>query len=288
MGYKSDSKKVKDINGLQQILIDLKPDRCDSDVYINQKFNVSKIVNYIENKKEEGFDITYFYVFLTVIGKLFYNRNKLNYFVANRHLYEHNDIRISFVAKVDFSDDSKEVMIMLPILPGDNIFTISKRVKEKIERVRNSKERIDGLNQFVDCLGKVPNIVRVPLVGIFKWLDKKGILPNSLIKDNIYYSSIIISNLGSIKCGAIYHNLTNFGTCSSLATVGEIKKEKGIDGKVIDVCEFGVNFDERVADGYYFVKSLKLPLNSASLILIAFSYSSFPCKNVIISLASAL
>lgn len=258
MGYKSDSKKVKDINGLQQILIDLKPDRCDSDVYINQKFNVSKIVNYIENKKEEGFDITYFYVFLTVIGKLFYNRNKLNYFVANRHLYEHNDIRISFVAKVDFSDDSKEVMIMLPILPGDNIFTISKRVKEKIERVRNSKERIDGLNQFVDCLGKVPNIVRVPLVGIFKWLDKKGILPSSLIKDNIYYSSIIISNLGSIKCGAIYHNLTNFGTCSSLATVGEIKKEKGIDGKVIDVCEFGVNFDERVADGYYFVKSLKL------------------------------
>lgn len=258
MGYKSDSKKVKDINGLQQILIDLKPDRCDSDVYINQKFNVSKIVNYIENKKEEGFDITYFYVFLTVIGKLFYNRNKLNYFVANRHLYEHNDIKISFVAKVDFSDDSKEVMIMLPILPGDNIFTISKRVKEKIERVRNSKERIDGLNQFVDCLGKVPNIVRVPLVGIFKWLDKKGILPNSLIKDNIYYSSIIISNLGSIKCGAIYHNLTNFGTCSSLATVGEIKKEKGIDGKVIDVCEFGVNFDERVADGYYFVKSLKL------------------------------
>lgn len=258
MGYKSDSKKVKDINGLQQILIDLKPDRCDSDVYINQKFNVSKIVNYIENKKEEGFDITYFYVFLTVIGKLFYNRNKLNYFVANRHLYEHNDIRISFVAKVDFSDDSKEVMIMLPILPDDNIFTISKRVKEKIEGVRNSKERIDGLNQFVDCLGKVPNIVRVPLVGIFKWLDKKGILPNSLIKDNIYYSSIIISNLGSIKCGAIYHNLTNFGTCSSLATVGEIKKEKGIDGKVIDVCEFGVNFDERVADGYYFVKSLKL------------------------------
>ena len=258
MGYKSDSKKVKDINGLQQILIDLKPDRCDSDVYINQKFNVSKIVNYVENKKEEGFDITYFYVFLTVIGKLFYNRNKLNYFVANRHLYEHNDIKISFVAKVDFSDDSKEVMIMLPILPDDNIFTISKRVKEKIEGVRNSKERIDGLNQFVDCLGKVPNIVRVPLVGIFKWLDKKGILPNSLIKDNIYYSSIIISNLGSIKCGAIYHNLTNFGTCSSLATVGEIKKERGIDGKVIDVCEFGVNFDERVADGYYFVKSLKL------------------------------
>ena len=258
MGYKSDSKKVKDINGLQQILIDLKPDRCDSDVYINQKFNVSKMVNYIENKKEEGFDITYFYVFLTVIGKLFYNRKKLNYFVANRHLYEHNDIKISFVAKVDFSDDSKEVMIMLPILPGDNIFTISKRVKEKIEGVRNSKERIDGLNQFVDCLGKVPNIVRVPLVGIFKWLDKKGILPNSLIKDNIYYSSIIISNLGSIKCGAIYHNLTNFGTCSSLATVGEIKKEKDIDGKVIDVCEFGVNFDERVADGYYFVKSLKL------------------------------
>ena len=51
-------------------------------------------------------------------------------------------------------------------------------------------------------------------------------LPSSLVKNNIYFSSMIISNLGSIHCGAIYHNLIDFGTCSSLTTIGEIKNIK--------------------------------------------------------------
>ena len=95
-----------------------------------------------------------------------------------------------------------------------------------------------------------------------KILDRHGMLPKSLVQDNLYYSSMIVSNLGAIKCGAIYHNLTNFGTCSSLATMGEIKKEEVINDKgkkeIKDICEFGINFDERIADGYYFAKSIQL------------------------------
>ena len=107
----------------------------------------------------------------------------------------------------------------------------------------------------------MPNILRVPLIGIFKWMDKKGLLPESLTADNIYYSSIIVSNLGSIKCGAIFHNINDFGTCSSLATFGEIHDEEVIiDGKkeIRKICEWGMNFDERIADGYYFAKSAQM------------------------------
>lgn len=46
-----DAKRVKDINGLTQILIDLKPYRCDSDVYINEDVDVTELVKYIEKKK---------------------------------------------------------------------------------------------------------------------------------------------------------------------------------------------------------------------------------------------
>ena len=27
---------------------------------------------------------------------------------------------------------------------------------------------------------------------------------------------------------------------------------------ILKICDFGINFDERVADGYYFAKSIKL------------------------------
>ncbi|MBR6690138.1 MAG: 2-oxo acid dehydrogenase subunit E2 [Bacilli bacterium] len=262
MKKRRDAKRVKNINGMFQIMLDLKPKRCDSDVFINQKMDVTKLVEYVEKKKKEGKEITYFHTFLTAIGKTIYNRPKLNRFIANRHVYEHNDITISFVAKISFDDRSEEIMVMVPINENDNIDTISKKVKDKVDSIRQKKAVKEGANNAIDVVGKLPNIVRVPLMGLFKWMDKRDLLPKSLIKDNLYYSSIIVSNLGAIKCGAIYHNLTDFGTCSSLATMGEIRKEEIINDKgkkeIRSICEFGINLDERIADGYYFAKSVQL------------------------------
>lgn len=262
MRSRRDAKRIKDINGMFQIMLDLKPNRCDSDVFINQKMDVTKLVEYVDKKKKEGKDITYFHTFLTAIGKTIYNRPKLNRFIANRHVFEHNNITISFVAKISFDDRSEEIMVMVPIEEKDNIDTISKKVKDKVDSIRQKRATKEGANNAIDVIGKLPNIVRVPLMGLFKWMDKNDLLPQSLIKDNLYYSSIIVSNLGAIKCGAIYHNLTNFGTCSSLATMGEIRKEEIINDKgkkeIRSICEFGINLDERIADGYYFAKSVQL------------------------------
>ena len=257
-----DAKRVKDINGMFQIMLDLKPNRCDSDVFINKKMDVTELVKYIEEKKKEGKEYTYFHAFMTAIGKTLYNRPKLNRFIANRHVYEHNTITISFVAKVSFDDRSEEIMVMVPVDPTDNIDSIGKKIKYKIDNIRNKKLDKEGANSAIDILGKLPNIVRVPVVGFLKWCDKHDMLPSSLVKDNLYYSSMIVSNLGAIKCGAIYHNLTNFGTCSSLATMGQIKDVEVINEKgkkeIRKICEFGVNLDERIADGYYFVKCIQL------------------------------
>lgn len=257
---RKDARRIKNIDGLSQILLDLKPDRCDSDVFINQKMDLTKLVSYIEKKKKNE-DITYFHAFVTAIAKTLYNRPKLNRFIANRHVYEHNDVIISFVAKLSFNDKSEEVMIMINVDKNDNINTIGKKIKEKVESFRSKTAKKEGANNAIDVLGHMPNIIRVPLVGIFKWCDRNGILPKALVKDNLYYSSMIVSNLGSIKCGAIYHNIANFGTCSSLTTMGEIVDEEIIiNGKkeMRKICEFGINFDERVADGYYFAKSVKM------------------------------
>ncbi len=71
--------------------------------------------------------------------------------------------------------------------------------------------------------------------------------------DNIYYSSAILSNLGTFKTNGIYHNLTNFGTSSSLPTFGQVRED---NGKYY--MNFGATIDERIADGFYFCKALKL------------------------------
>lgn len=260
-GDRKDARLCKDVNGMNQICIDLKPKRSLSEVYINEKFDVTTLVNYINEKNDNNDKITYFHAFVTAIGKTIYNRPLLNRFVANRHVYEHNDITLSFVMKIEFNDKSEEVMVLVPIEEKDNIFSISKKISNKVNNVREKKDRGTGANDAILVISKLPNILRIPLVALFKYLDKIGCLPASLVKDNLYYSSMLLSNIGTLKCDGIYHNITDFGTCSGIITIGEIKEEivkTNNKNEKRYYCEFGITLDERIADGFYFIKSLKL------------------------------
>lgn len=259
---RKDGKRVKNISGMQYILCDLKPNRCDSDVYINEKIDVTELLKYIEkkNKNKEGKKYTVFHAFSQAIAMTIYNRPLLNRFIANKKFYDRNEVKLSFVAKVNFEDTAKEMLIVLNVKEEYTIDDFNEQIVRKVSKVREKNE-VSDTNNLIDIIGSLPKIIRVPIIGIVKILDSHGWLPKSMTNDNIYYSTVIMSNLGSIKCGAIYHNLTNFGTNSILATMGEIHKENVfIDGKeqVRDICEFGVNLDERIADGVYFAKSVNL------------------------------
>jgi len=247
--------------GTEQLLIDLKPRRCDADVFINTPVDVTNLVDYIDKKKKEGHKYTYFHAFVLALAKTIYNRPKLNRFEKNRHMYIHKNVVIAFVAKVEFTDTAKELMLQIEISPDETLDSLADKIRDKVHALRNNKEKSKGANSAVDILSKLPNIIRIPVVGFIKYLDKKLLLPKSLQEDDIYFSSAIVTDIGSLKSDSIYHNNTNFGTCSSITAIGEIRDiVKIIDGKEkkIKACNFGINFDERIADGFYFIRSFKL------------------------------
>ena len=90
---RKDAEKLTNLSGMNYILNDLKPDRCDSDVYINQKLDVTNLVKYVNKLKKENPDmhITYFHAFSMALAKLLYNRPYLNRFVANRNFYQRKE-----------------------------------------------------------------------------------------------------------------------------------------------------------------------------------------------------
>ena len=266
IGDRKDAKKVRNLDGLHNVMIDIKPERCDSDVYMNKEIDVTNLIKYVEKYKKEHPDnkITYFHAFAMAFAKTIYNKPLLNRFVANRTFYDRNDVIIAFIAKIAFEEDSEEVMINIKVDKDDTIFTLRDKITKRVNKIRNSKkgDKKENTNNIVDVVGKMPKLIRTIVTGALKFLDKHGWLPESITKDNLYYSSVILSNLGNFKIGSIYHNIVNFGTSSIIATMGQIHKSKIIDEngkeKIIDVCDFGVNMDERIADGYYFAKSIKL------------------------------
>ena len=257
---RSNCRRIK-TSSTMQLLIDLKPKRNEADVFQNTPIDVTNLVKFIDKKKKEGEKLTYFHAFLFALAKTIYNRPKLNRFIANRHTYEHTDVVISFVAKVSFEDNAEELMIQIPVEENDTIYDIRDKIKNHITKIREQKTTKKGANSAVDTLAKLPNIIRIPTVGLLKWMDDKGLLPESIQKDNIYYASAIVTDIGSLKSDSIYHNNTNFGNASSITSIGEIRDvTKVVDGKekIIKAANFGINFDERIADGFYLIKSFKL------------------------------
>ena len=267
-GDRRDGKKVRDLDGMHNIMLELMPKRCDADVYSNVKIDVTNLKKYVEKYKKEHPEskITFFHAFAMAFGKVIYNKPLLNRFIINSTYYDRNEVVLAFVAKIAFEENSEEIMINIPIEKDDNIFTVRDKISSRVEKVRNTKTSTDdkrsGTNNIVDVVGHFPKFLRRAVVGILKSFDKHDLLPKDIMEDNLYYSTAILSNLGNLGIGSIYHHLTDFGTSSILATMGKIHKETIVDEKgktkVIDVCDFGVNLDERIADGFYFAKSLLL------------------------------
>ncbi len=261
-GDRKDGTRVRHINGMNHIMYHLGKNRCDNEVYINYSIDVTNLVKYINDYNKNGQrHITYFHVFCTAIGKVFYNKPLLNRFVVNGHFYDRNEVLISYVAKTKFTDTSQELMKVLKVEKDDNLFTICDKIVNDVKKVRTNKSsRTDDL---VSSIGNWSRPLRGLVASIFKFLDRHDLVPRSMTKDILYYSSVITSNLGSIDCKkAIYHHLSNFGTNSVVATMGKIYKKEIINDKgkkeIRDFCDFGITLDERIADGFYFIKSVQL------------------------------
>ena len=260
-GDRKDGKKIK-VPAMAKIMTYLK-NREEAYVYINRKFDVTELVKYMKKKKERNPDITYFHAFSTAIAKTIYNRPRLNTFIMNHNFYQRNDVILTFTARISYDDNNnKEIMSLIKVDPDDNIDSLSNKIKEKVNNFRNKKIQSSS-DDSLDLLGKIPNwTLKLLVAPIAKWMDRHDLLPRSLYDELLYNSSVILSNLGSIKCGAIHHNLTNFGTNSIILTIGDIHKEQVVmpNGKVEirDIVEFGINLDERIGDGVYFSKAVNL------------------------------
>ena len=111
-------------------------------------------------------------------------------------------------------------------------------------------------------LQKLPRWLMMFVMWIFRTLDFYGKMPLALTRDDPNYATLFLTNLGSIKCPAVYHHLNNYGTNSIMMSIGTIRQKEvvGADGEreIREVVDLGVTIDERIADGFYFARSLKI------------------------------
>lgn len=263
-GDRRDARWVREADPMHTFMPYLMPKRTDSEAFIRETIDLTPINAYLEKKNADSptFKYTFFHVIACALAKCFYLRPNMNRFIAGRRLYERNDITLAFVAKKVFSDKGGETLIYLRAREDDTLDAIHERIWEKVSRVR--KENADE-GSTMDALGILAKLPR-PVLQLVMWtlnaLDYFGRVPKALIDGDPNYASIFITNLGSIKLNAGYHHLNNWGTNSFFTVIGEKRMAHVVDKEgndsIREVLEIGLTVDERIADGYYYAKTVKL------------------------------
>ena len=222
-GDRKDGRLMRELDSLHYVTGILYPNRCDNEAYISQRIDLTNMNAYIakKNETETEFPYTMFHLVLAALMKTITLRPKLNRFIVNSNFYQRNEVSASFVVKKQFSDKGA-----------------------------------------MDILNRIPRFVSKAAIHFLMWLDKHGWVPADIIATDPYYSSVVISNLGSIKLKCGYHHLTNWGTCSLFCIIGEkaVRPIYAPDGTMTmkETLDLGLTIDERLADGYYYSKSVRL------------------------------
>lgn len=261
-GDRKDARRVRDLDGLHAIFPHLMNHRTDAEVYVNMEFDITETLRYLEKKNEgeEEYRTTLFHCILMAVAKTVYLRPDLNRFISGRHYFQRDEITLGFVAKKRFEDHSEESLMVIPAPEDWTLTAVTHRVVGKVHKARTEKNA--GVNGAMDILKYLPRPILMFVVWVIKVLDFYGVVPNFLREDDPNFASVFLTNLGSIRCPSVYHHLNNYGSNSIMAAIGTIRREEKIlpDGSRAerDLVDIGFTLDERIADGFYFARSLKI------------------------------
>ena len=261
-GDRKDGELLRNVDSMHFICPIIYPNRCDNEAFISETLDLSKLDAFLKEKNASSPDYKYnlFQVVVAAALKTIKLRPKMNRFIANRNTYQRNQLSASFVVKKEFSDNGGEALAFIYAEDEDTLDSIHSKIYKRVASGRS--EEIDQSTQSMDLFNKMPRFLSKAIVRFICWLDRHGWVPQSLIMDDPYYSSVVLTNLGSIKLHAGYHHLTNWGTNSVFIAIGERKLRPFFadDGsfEMRDSLDIGLTIDERIADGYYYSKTVRL------------------------------
>ncbi len=248
---------------LGQFMAYLMPNRADNEAHISLDVDCRPLDAYLA-RKNAGLTqdrYTYFHLFLAAAVKCFVLRPHMNRFISGNRLYMRDHISVSFVVKKKFEDRAGEGLAYKKYDENDTVDTLHQSIMEEIRQCRR-EDVLDNSTGLMTKLLRLPRWLLHFIVNILFALDRKGKVPYDLIKADPNYSSIFMTNLGSIGMDSGYHHLNNWGTNSFFVMIGKkhLAPEWHEDGTctVRPVISLGFTLDERIGDGYYYAGTMRL------------------------------
>lgn len=237
-------------------------DRVGSQQLITSTVRCEPIDKFIQEQRAIGKDYTYTDILMSSIVRLFYLRPKLNHFIMHDIKYEHKDITICMVVKKKLSDEGEELTLKFHFDGTETIDEVKKVIDDTIKKNLTTGDEDYKTTKTAGFLCKLPAWMFRTAMWFIRLFDRHNCFTKFISDASCFHCSVFVTNLKSIKLDAIYHHLYDFGTCSVFVAMGKTKvvpyvrdNTEVVAEKVFDL---GLTLDERIADGFYFSKTLRI------------------------------
>ncbi len=254
---RKDGVRVKKTDPMYTVAAYIMNKRIDAMNMITIDMPIDPVQKYINEKRKTGISISHIAVFLAAYVRTVAEFPLLNRFIVNRKPYARNELTVSMVVlksgKMDHGTMSK-----MYFSTKNTIFEVNDIINSYVDENRNAPDN-NGTEKMIKFLLGIPGILPMG-VGIFKFMDKHGLLPKKIIDMSPFHASLLVSNLASIRTNHIYHHVYEFGTTSIGITMGntrEVPKKK--NGEIVfEKCmPYGIVMDERICSGSYFALAFR-------------------------------
>ena len=253
---RKDGKRIKRVDPMYTIVPYIMNKRMDSMNMITLDIPLEPMDKYLHKVRREGKQVSHLGLVLTAILRATAEYPALNRFVVNKRIYARNDFTVGMVVLKPGEDDGAINKVSFEL--EDDIFTVQDKMDKYIEENRKltNENKTDKLMQV---LLSVPGLVNFG-VGLFKLLDRYGLLPKSIIDASPFHVTMVITNLASIRTNHIYHHIYEFGTTSMILSMGNSREvPKRVKGEIIfERCmPIGMVMDERICSGSYYATAFQ-------------------------------
>lgn len=266
---RADGSRVKNADPMYTIAPFIMDKRYDAMNMITLDIPAEPMEQYIKKMRRDNRFMSHMAVVIAAYLKMAKEYPRLNRFIVNKRIYDRNEFSVALVVLKPGEDNSTMSKIYFDM--DDDIFTVQKKVEQYVSENKTTSEANNSMDRLVHTLMNMTGLLSV-VIGLFKFMDKRGWLPKKLIDASPFHASLTISNLASIRTNHIYHHLYEFGTTSMFVTIGN-KREVPIrkkDTVTMSRClPLGVVMDERICSGSYFAcafAKLRAYLNDPTLL----------------------
>ena len=261
-GDRVDGRRIRSLNGFYNFIPFIMPQRNDALNYYEQAFEITEADRWFRRQRVSGYKgIGMLHLLIASYVRACAYLPGLNRFVVGRRIYAHNDIEIVMAVKRSLNIDATETTIKVVFEPTDTIFDVYRKMNEAIDEVKNSDEE-NGTEEFANKFAKLPRFLIRAAIGLIRVFDYFGLIPKSILDVSPFHGSMIITDLGSLGIGPIYHHIYNFGTLPVFVAFGAKRHVHELDrhGQVVDRKYIDTKFvlDERTVDGHYYATVFKL------------------------------